>query len=770
MRTKVVLGPSGIVGLTARCSLVLALSAAAVCAESQTYTTSWVGNTYGAANSPLTGRARWVPQDMRDLCVSPGGTVYSICGWEEGAMELGAFKDGDVLSDAGTNTHGWGRNPGPAVAVQGNYLYTVMYQSPSGNAGEDYPHGDTTWETVCRYSTAIPLRQSAFPGGRGYFGSFLIVEINNGRSLSGLATSATELFVSVYNKNQVKVYRLSDMSYQRTLTVEKPRKLAIDRGGKLWVLQDGSAGSGTQVSQFSSGGTPGMSIVGLHNVQDIAIDNLGHLMVGDNGDVQQVLYYDISGATPNLVKRLGQAGGLLGGTAPGRVAADKFLNITGVGADSSANAFVAFNTVGRYDAEGVGNGAVLRSFAPAGALNWELHALNFIDCAAVDPASDGAVVYTKHERFDMDLARPDGRQWTWRSHTLDDLTYPQDLRSALHHPNLAFARRMSGQLFLFTHDMDYNHLGILRMAGDLAVPCGLHALWFDSSRGGVSNVRCWVDKNANGAIDAAAEMVSSRFSLHKSHGKWVDDSGDIWIANEFCDIAQLPFGHVAANGIPYWDSASTRWYRASDFTVLGRIAYQPSTNTMVIAGYTAAYPVSGAYSNFQVIRCYRNWTASLQLAWEYVHSDRSNKSLYLEGDYVFSAHVATSAITVLSLSTGAHVVTLTPGPEVGATCGWQDIPSSITAFRRSNGEYLVFEEDDARAKVLMYRWSPFGTATQPPVPLARPDVRAVCTQICFDLSGRRMAPPHGARSSGVVVVRSADGGARQVTKLVTVQM
>jgi len=30
----------------------------------------------------------------------------------------------------------------------------------------------------------------------------------------------------------------------------------------------------------------------------------------------------------------------------------------------------------------------------------------------------------------------------------------------------------------------------------------------------------------------------------------------------------------------------------------------------------------------------------------------------------------------------------------------------VTAYRRSNGEYLVFVEEDARGKVMMYRWKP----------------------------------------------------------------
>ncbi len=58
-------------------------------------------------------------------------------------------------------------------------------------------------------------------------------------------------------------------------------------------------------------------------------------------------------------------------------------------------------------------------------------------------------------------------------------------------------------------------------------------------------------------------------------------------------------------------------------------------------------------------------------------------------------------------------------PRLLAECSWlgnsspgaavwvqQDIRECLRAHRRSNGEYVIFLEDDFRAKVLMYRWKP----------------------------------------------------------------
>ena len=49
-----------------------------------------------------------------------------------------------------------------------------------------------------------------------------------------------------------------------------------------------------------------------------------------------------------------------------------------------------------------------------------------------------------------------------------------------------------------------------------------------------------------------------------------------------------------------------------------------------------------------------------------------------------------------------------PGETVGGNknTGWMDVMTGITAHRRNDGEYLVFVEEDYKAKVLLYRWKP----------------------------------------------------------------
>jgi hypothetical protein len=46
-----------------------------------------------------------------------------------------------------------------------------------------------------------------------------------------------------------------------------------------------------------------------------------------------------------------------------------------------------------------------------------------------------------------------------------------------------------------------------------------------------------------------------------------------------------------------------------------------------------------------------------------------------------------------------------PSEEIGEI-GLQDIRECLRAHRRADGEYLVFLEEDYKAKILLYRWKP----------------------------------------------------------------
>jgi hypothetical protein len=81
-------------------------------------------------------------------------------------------------------------------------------------------------------------------------------------------------------------------------------------------------------------------------------------------------------------------------------------------------------------------------------------------------------------------------------------------------------------------------------------------------------------------------------------------------------------------------------------------------------------------------------------------------SLAVAGEYVFVVQMTPPFVHVFRLSDGTHVGVMKPSPEIGGPSGsgWVDLPYGLRAIQRSNGEYVVFVEEDYRSKNVMYRW------------------------------------------------------------------
>lgn len=81
------------------------------------------------------------------------------------------------------------------------------------------------------------------------------------------------------------------------------------------------------------------------------------------------------------------------------------------------------------------------------------------------------------------------------------------------------------------------------------------------------------------------------------------------------------------------------------------------------------------------------------------------------GEYLFvpytgasrSLQFKTGQVEVFRADDGRSVGHFEPSADVGEI-GPQDVRECLRAHRRSDGEYLIFLEDDYKAKVLLYRW------------------------------------------------------------------
>ncbi|MEH2401774.1 hypothetical protein [Nostoc sp.] len=671
-----------------------------------TYKTSWIGNTFGSGNLR-------VQNNIEAMYVAPDGTVYTNSHWDEAGMEAAIYKDGKVIGAIG-DTHGWSRGGGKAVTVNSKYIYIAMTQGSRGKTDEDYPPEGTTWHCVRRYD--LSGKPAPFPNGRGWDKSMLITSTKN--EVTGLATGESELYVSDFAANQIRVYNIDTMKELRSFTVANPGAITIDPQKNLWIIQSKNGSNPAKILHYSQTGKQlPQQIADIVEPTAIAIDHQGKLLVAENGPRQQMLIYDIKDQ-PVQVGSFGSKGGIYAGVA-GEVRDLKLYGLTGVGTDTSGNIYINSDGFNK-------SGTDLRKFSPSGKLIWRSLGLIFVDNADADPKTDGVDLFTKQEHYLMDYSKPAGKQWTYKAYTLNGFKYPQDPR--LHtSPDGTFVRRIQGKPFLYLTDMYSSFLQIYRFNpatdGKIAIPAGMFVGTNSADKPFLTGnwpphqpekgEWIWRDRNGNGKFEKNEYDTSKDYPY--IGGWWVDSKGDVWKALRTQDgIRHYPLQGIDAKGNPiYKYSLMQKQTTPKIFNDLRRIEYFPETDTMYLSGFTVDHPAFGDDTGVvgSEIARFDNWSQGNRTPrWRIVipydttgKHEVSTAAMSVAGDHVFAVTVKTAEVHVYNAKTGVQVQQLKPGPEVGSESGWIDIPYGIRAFRRSNGEYLVFVEENWKGKVIMYR-------------------------------------------------------------------
>jgi hypothetical protein len=671
------------------------------------YTTSWIGNTYG-------GGSKWVQNYVEAMYVGRDGTVYTNSHWDEGGREAGIYKNGDVIGPE-FELHGWSRSGGKAITANNKYIYLAMVQGSIGKAKEDYPPEKTSWYCVRRYT--LSGKSAAFPGGRGYDKSMLIVSTKN--PVTGLATVGNEVYVSLAKENRISVYNTDTMKKIRDFSVSNPGQITVDKQKNLWIIQSKGSTPARIIHSSATGKRLPEVIADVVEPTAIAIDNKGRLLVAENGPRQQILIYNITGGKPAQVGTFGIERGVFAGV-PGEIGDLKFYGLTGVGTDAAGNIYV--NSNGFKNA-----GTDLRKFSPSGKLQWRLLGLHFVDNADTDPQSNGVDVYAKEEYFQMDYSKKPGQQWTYKAYTVNPFKYPQDPR--LHtSPTSVFFRRIQGKPFMYLTDMYQSFIQVYRFNpstdGKIAIPSAMFRDTTLKDGKPVGNWPpnkpqeekewIWRDNNGNGAFDQGEYDVSNRDYPYIG-GWWIDSKGDLWKTLRTQEgIRHFPVQGLDKKGNPIYSFSSMKKDKTpSLFTDVRRIEYFPETDTMYLSGFTKEHPAfdddAGALGS-EIVR-FDKWSQGNRTPrWRtVVPYDKTGKrevvsvAMSVAGDYVFSVVVKNAEVSVYDAATGKQVQKLKPGPEVANESGWIDIPYGIRAFRRSNKESLVFVEEDWKGKVILYR-------------------------------------------------------------------
>ncbi|WP_321796920.1 hypothetical protein [Caballeronia sp. J97] len=699
------------------------------------YTTSWIGNTFGF------GDGKWMQQDIQALHVAPDGTVYTNSPWDESGAEIAAYRNGDRIAVAGA-THGWGAAGGDAVTSNGAYLYAAMSIGNQGGGlvGADYPPNGYTWFGITRRALGTIAQGAPFTGGVGNSAnaaknSFLIVDTvpaGTDAAIRGLAANDSELFVADQYANRIIVFDAITMRRKRAFDVASPGRIALDTDGSLWVITGALTGQPV-IAHYSAagallGGAP--ALPGGAIPADIALSPAGDLYIADIGPAQQILTYKkTTASTLQAAAPLGTLNGV-NHTPAGTIDAGRFNFITGIGFDAAGNLYVAQNGEGprALNSASVGSGAVLQAFKGASrSLLWELDGLVFVDGAAFDPAAPDTV-YTGSKIFTLDWTKPPGKQWTYTAYTVDRFTYPDDpeLRIGRAVRGEPMVRRLNGNRpYLYTLDPYSHELYVHRFDaahGRIAIPSGMFAQGniaggFPANQPSYGE---WMWRD----IDGDGRPGGNEFSGNPSTGSavgnsfmWVDSAGAVWFGTPTSGIRQMPVQGFDAFGNPIYSYAASKTFAMpAPFTRIGRVLYVAETDTMYISGFTQTIPYDASRwkEAGPVLARYDNWstgapvmTYSIALPWNTASAPPvTTVGVATAGDYLFVAELYTQKVDVYDARTGAPVGYMTPGANVGGTSGYVDVELGISATRRANGEYVVLLEDDARAKILMYQWTP----------------------------------------------------------------
>ncbi|NJK86670.1 MAG: hypothetical protein HC906_12565 [Bacteroidales bacterium] len=317
-----------------------------------TYTTTWLGNTFG-------GQTKWMQNYVLGMTVSPAGKVFTTSHWDEDHHERGIYQNGDMLGNLG---------------------------------GRGFAIGSSKTHIFVGEGTTIRMHD---------FDSKFIKTFNPGFEI--LSISANQTYIVAGTWDAVSVFNISTGSLVKTFSFPNLRAVSIDNNNNIWIIKNVFItkvdSHEKKYSFLQSGLTPeiirydinGNLLEGKITGENgwipvcMAIDNTGKLMVGDDGVRRLIDFYDVSSpATPLLVNSFGTPGGPSGGVS-GEYNPLKFFGIKGVGTDSIGNIYVGLCE----------ESTVLRSLKPTGEMNWETVCALFVDNIMFDPESEGRVAYGK---------------------------------------------------------------------------------------------------------------------------------------------------------------------------------------------------------------------------------------------------------------------------------------------------------------------------------------------------------------------------------------
>jgi hypothetical protein len=649
------------------------------------YSMTWFGNDM-AVGPNVPHDSGHTPHNVATIFVTPEGTLFTNVPWEEHGANVAEFKDGKWVNDARVGNHGGGRH----VTANSKYVFFQGNRHRSGNPGIDRrDRSDISRESANRH-----------------------VDLNH---IVGLTCSEDEVFAAVHDMGaELCAIEILTTDLRRKARIDLPEVglLTRDPQGHLWVLQ---RESGKIIRLQTDGLQLPQSISLPEDVEPTAIaaDAAGRLLVADGGPSEQVLIYHNIDTRPELDKRFGEEGGLYASGEIGAFGPQRFVRLVGVGGDRNGNIYTASRTCNN-------GGTLLHCHAPDGKLLWQRKCQVWIDLADLHPDDPNLAFSTSTRmRVNWDAVPGNSNQWTAEALTIHHRKFPFEYRSKRGGSGSTFIRRLSnGQMYQYVIDMLGKDVHIYRFDsenhGAIAIPAGL-----------VSEERIWVDFDGDG-LESGDEYTRKEREITVGH--FVDSEGTIWNASHGQGIFRYPIQGFTEQGVPIYSVENREVYPAPEgMGDLRRVYFFPEHGrTLLVNGFTKEHAnIKHHWKRAgKVIRRFDNWQPDqwnprwqLVPAYEDRHGgndgDANIMSFDVAGDYLFIAReggsremgVRRGHVDVFRFDTGTYVGWMEPTPEIGHV-GIMDITHGMRAFKRDNGEYLIFIEDSGKARILVYKWRP----------------------------------------------------------------
>ncbi|MCL2348293.1 MAG: hypothetical protein FWC50_08535, partial [Planctomycetaceae bacterium] len=256
---------------------------------------------------------------------------------------------------------------------------------------------------------------------------------------------------------------------------------------------------------------------------------------------------------------------------------------------------------------------------------------------------------------------------------------------------------------------------------------------------GFALIKCGHFREQERRLKEALKQEQSEFP--PAQGWWVDLDCGIWRATETKGIFYIPAKPEQETDSSaddfcsdYFEADVKVFPHPTEFTQVKRIRYDAATDTLYLGGCATVDGVEHKNQHWKpmgaVICRYDHFlkgdnpgkTAG-KLRWKivvpYVTGSQGHESCEpmgfdIAGDYMFVPYTGASKVSgfktghveVFRLSDGSSVGWMEPDQETIGEIGLQDIRECLSAHKRANGEYVIFLEDDYKAKVVMFRWQP----------------------------------------------------------------